>query len=379
MSDSEERTEQATQKRLKEVRSKGQLSRSQDVTAWVGVGAAALMLPTAIARGSAAAAEQLFAIRAAAANPEPAVVLQALAEGLGSIGHVIGPLLAVAVLAVVVSAALQGGIRFKKFKLDLEHLNLVNGFKRTFGLQALWQGTKALLKTAAVGLVLYLVVMDLVPVLMTAGGLSVAALLDTAGAGAATLVRTAVIAGLALAAADILVVMRRNRQKTRMTKKEVRDENKNSDGDPLIKSQRRSRQLAMSRNRMIAAVAGADVVMVNPTHYAVALKYEPGKSAPRVVAKGAGTIAARIREEAEAKRVPMVRDVPLTRALHAACEIGQEIPVELYNAVAQVLAFVMALKSRGAAQGMHTLNRPALSDPDLTEAAPSHSGYRDSR
>jgi flagellar biosynthetic protein FlhB len=377
VSDSEERTEQATQKRMKEVRSKGQLSRSQDLTAWVGVGAAALMLPTAIARGTEAATEQLFALRAVAANPEPDVVLQALGEGLGSIGYIIGPLLAVAVLAVVVSAALQGGIRFRKFRLELEHLNLISGFKRTFGLQALWQGAKALLKTAAVALVLYLVVKDLVPVLMAAGGLSVSSLLDTAGDGTATLVRTAVAAGLVLAAADILVVIRRNRTKTRMTKKEVRDENKNSDGDPLIKSQRRSRQLAMSRNRMIAAVAGADVVMVNPTHYAVALKYEPGKSAPRVVAKGAGTIAARIREEAEAKRVPMVRDVPLTRALHAACDVGQEIPVELYNAVARVLAFVMALKSRGAAQGVHSLDRPSLSDPALTEAAPSRSGYRD--
>ncbi|MCG2621669.1 EscU/YscU/HrcU family type III secretion system export apparatus switch protein [Arthrobacter sp. I2-34] len=377
MSDSEERTEQATQKRMKEVRSKGQLSRSQDLTAWVAVAAVALMLPATVARASEAAVEQLFAVRAAAANPDPAVVLQALGDGLGSIGHVLGPLLAVAVLAVVISAALQGGIRFKKFKLDTEPLNLINGFKRTFGPQALWQGTKALLKTAAVGLVLYLVVVDLVPVLMTAGGLSVSALLDTAGAGTATLVRTAVIAGLVLAAADIFVVMRRNRKKTRMTKKEVRDENKNSDGDPLIKSQRRSRQLAMSRNRMIAAVGGADVVMVNPTHYAVALKYEPGKSAPRVVAKGAGTIAARIREEAEAKRVPMVRDVPLTRALHAACEIGQEIPVELYNAVARVLAFVMALKTRGAAQGVHTLERPALTEPALTETATSPSGLRD--
>ena len=136
-----------------------------------------------------------------------------------------------------------------------------------------------------------------------------------------------------------------------MSKQEVKDENKSTEGDPLIKSQRRSRQLAMSRNRMIAAISGADVVLLNPTHIAVAIKYEPGKSAPRVVAKGAGTIAARIREEAEAKGVPMVRDIPLARALHAACELGQEIPVELYNAVARVLAFVMQLKARGRSRG----------------------------
>ena len=129
-----------------------------------------------------------------------------------------------------------------------------------------------------------------------------------------------------LAAADFFVVMRRNRKKTRMTKKEVKDENKSSEGDPLIKSQRRARQMAMSRNRMIAAIGDADVVLVNPTHFAVALKYEPGKSAPRVVAKGAGHIAARIREEAEAKNVPMVQDIPLARALHGACETGPGDP-----------------------------------------------------
>jgi flagellar biosynthetic protein FlhB len=120
----------------------------------------------------------------------------------------------------------------------------------------------------------------------------------------------------------------------------------------------------MSRNRMISAVADADVVLVNPTHVAVALRYEPGKSAPRVVAKGAGIIAARIRQRAEAGRVPIVQDIPLARTLHAACELGQEIPVELYNAVARVLAFVMALRSRGAAHGVHTMSTPASTAGD---------------
>ena len=136
----------------------------------------------------------------------------------------------------------------------------------------------------------------------------------------------------------------------------------------MVKSQRRARQLAMSRNRMIAAVATSDVVLVNPTHFAVALRYEPGKSAPRVVATGAGVIAARIREQAETDRVPIVRDIPLTRALHSACKLGDEIPVELYNAVAQVLAFVLALKGRGSGAGsgagpgagVHTLNDRVL-------------------
>ncbi|MCC9175667.1 EscU/YscU/HrcU family type III secretion system export apparatus switch protein [Arthrobacter sp. zg-Y179] len=350
-----ERTEQATDKRMKEVRSKGQLSRSEDLTAWVGVGAAALMMPLTISRGTEAAGEILAGVATTIANPDPEFALIQMNEGLGTLAFILGPLLGVVAAAVLMTAAVQGGIHVKKFKGKFEQFNLFTGVKRVFGTQALWNGAKSLLKTAVVGLVLYAVIQQLMPVLMSAGGLPISAILEAAGGGTALLLQAAVAAGLILAAADIFVVMKRNRKRTRMTKKEVKDENKNSDGDPLVKSQRRSRQLAMSRNRMIAAVADADVVLVNPTHVAVALKYEPGKSAPRVVAKGADNIATRIREEAEKQGVPMVSDIPLARALHSVCELNAEIPAELYNAVARVLAFVMALKRRGAARGMHTM------------------------
>ena len=357
--DSGERTEQATQKRMKEVRSKGQLSRSQDLTAWLGVGGAAVMLPATIELGSQAGTDQMFMVGVLAVDPDPLMALEALGSGLESILTVIGPLFTVVVIAVLAGAATQGGIHFKKFTGKFEQFNVVSGMKRVFGTQALWEGVKALLKTAVVGAVLFSVVQTMTPILMTAGGLPVSTLLDSAGDGAASLMRSAVLAGLVLAAADLFVVMKRNRKRTRMTKREVKDEHKSSEGDPLIRSQRRARQLAMSRNRMIAAVAGSDVVLVNPTHFAVAIKYEPGRSAPRVVAKGAGLIAARIREQAETDKVPIVRDIPLARALHAACELGQEIPVELYGAVARVLAFVMSLKARGsAAGGVHTVPDP---------------------
>ncbi|MCQ2002023.1 EscU/YscU/HrcU family type III secretion system export apparatus switch protein [Arthrobacter zhaoxinii] len=363
--DSGEKTEQATDKRMKEVRSKGQLSRSEDLTAWVGVGAAALMMPVTISRGSEAGGEILAGVATTIANPDPELALAQMDEGLGTLAFILGPLLGVVAAAVLLTAAVQGGVHMKKFKGKFEQFNLVAGVKRVFGTQALWNGAKSLLKTAVVGLVLYAVIQQLMPVLMAAGGLPVSAVLEAATGGTVSLLQAAVAAGLILAAADIMVVMKRNRKRTRMSKKEVKDENKNSDGDPMIKSQRRSRQLAMSRNRMIAAVADADVVLVNPTHVAVALKYEPGKSAPRVVAKGADNIATRIRQEAEKQGVPMVSDIPLARALHSACELNSEIPVELYNAVARVLAFVMALKRRGAARGMHTM-APAPPEPGTT-------------
>lgn len=360
---------------MKEVRSKGQLTRSQDLVAWLGVGAAAVMLSTTIALGQEAGETQMHAIRATIASPEPLRALDTLVMGLGSMLGTLGPLFAVVAAVVLLGAAAQGGIHFRRFTGKYEQLDLVKGAGRVFGMQALWEGAKSLMKTLVVGLVLYLVIQGLLPVLSSAGGLPVSALLAAAGDGSATLLQSAVAAGLVLAAADMFVVMKRNRKKTRMTKRELKDEHKSSDGDPLVKSQRRSRQLAMSRNRMISSVAGSDVVLVNPTHIAIALLYEAGKAAPRVVAKGQGAMATRIRDEAGAQRVPIVTDVPLARALHAECEIGHEIPVEHYSAVARVLAFVMALKKRGAAHGVHTI-APAAAQragrpPGQAAAAPS--------
>lgn len=352
--DSGERTEAATEKRMKDVHRKGQLGRSQDLTAWMGVGTAALMIPTTITLGADAATTQLFAIGAVATRPDAQGAIEALESGFGSMSATLVPILAAVAVVVLITAVAQSGVHIKKLT-NFDQFNLVTGVGRVFGGQAVWGGVKALLKTSVVGLVLFAVVQGLLPVLMSAGGLSISALTAAAIEGAGSLLRFAVLAGLVLAVADVFVVIRRNRKKTRMTKKEVKDENKNAEGDPLIKSQRRSRQLAMSRNRMIAAVATADVVIVNPTHIAIALKYEPGKSAPRVVAKGAGTIAARIREQAETDKVPLVRDITLARALHAACDLGQEIPAELYTQVARVLAFVMALRRRGSASGVHTM------------------------
>ncbi|POH73860.1 EscU/YscU/HrcU family type III secretion system export apparatus switch protein [Arthrobacter glacialis] len=350
-----ERTEQATDKRMREVRQKGQLSRSQDLTAWVGVGAAVIMIPNVITRATDALADQMFTVTAVAANPEVPAALQAMEDGLFSLAGILGLLFAVVVVAVLAAAVLQGGVRFKQFKPKYEQFNLLKGLKTVLGTQALWNGAKSLLKTAVVGLVLYIVVQGLSATLLGAGSLPISELLATAGQGLVQLIQYAVAAGMLLAVADVFVVSKRNRKRTRMTKKEVKDEHKSTDGDPLVKSARRQRQLSMARSRMMSAVATADVVLVNPTHVAVALRYEPGKSAPRVVAKGADRVAQRIRAEAEAKKVPMVRDIPLTRALHGSCDLGAEIPVELYNQVAAVLAFVMALKKRGSASGTHQI------------------------
>jgi len=366
VSDSGERSEQATQKRMREVHRKGQLGRSQDLGAWTGIAMAALVMPATIGNAAAAGEQQLRAVQHVIAEPSLAVARQALTDALASLAATLGPMLAVVAVAVLAVSVVQGGVHVRRLTPQPDHFDPVAGVKRVFGVQALWNGVKALLKTALVGLVLWFAVQSLVPVLMSSGSLPLSSVLDAAREGTGTLLRAAVAAGLVLAALDVFVVVRRNRKRTMMTKREVKDESKHSEGDPLVKSQRRSRQLAMSRNRMVAAIGDADVVMTNPTHYAVALKYEPGRSAPRVTAKGAGPVAQVIRERAEQERVPIVRDVPLTRALHAACELGQEVPVDLYTPVARVLSFVMALRTRGAATGTHQAPRPTTPDEVAT-------------
>src|SRR5918998_128146 len=172
-----------------------------------------------------------------------------------------------------------------------------------------------------------------------------------------------VVTGLVIAVADYVVVRTKTMKQLKMSKYEIQQEHKQSEGDPHMKAHRRGVQMSMSRNRMMAEVADADVLLVNPTHVAVALKYEAAKGAPRVVAKGAGEVAAKLRERAAEARVPMVQDIPLARALHASCDLGQEVPPQLFTAVARVLAFVMHLGARGVRGGFH---RPGFEPPDTS-------------
>ncbi|GAA4158493.1 flagellar biosynthesis protein FlhB [Gryllotalpicola daejeonensis] len=352
MSDAQERTEKATERHLKEVRRKGRLTHSHDLPSWVALGASALTIPLVVGNAAQASVAQLLGVANVIADPDPARAVDALATGLSSVVPSLGALLGVAVLAIIASTLIQGGFRFRAPQFKGENLNLAKGVTRLFGGQAMWQGAKSLLKAGGVGLALWLVVRALEPELLASGARSTSSLVGVAEKSVTWLLIAAIAAGLVIAAFDVLVVMRRNRKQTMMTKREVRDEMKNTEGDPLVRQQRRARHLAATRGSMVQAVESASVVLVNPTTYAVALLYEPGASAPRVVAKGQGELAARIRETATKHRVPLVRDVPLTRALHAQVAVGREIPPEFFTPIAQVLAFVAMLKTRGAASGV---------------------------
>lgn len=364
----EEKSEDATQQRMKKVRKDGSLQKSQDLSAWVGIGVSVALLPMAFGNVTNAVVAQMGQIRTIVETPDVDLLVPLLGGALSTILPALAPMLVGAVIAAIVANVAVGGLHIatKKLKPTFKQFNLLKGVKQKFGVQALWQGAKALMKTAVVGFVLYSVIQQLMPILLSAGGLQLSAILAEAKGGINQLLWTAIVAGLALAAFDVVFVAKRNRKKTKMTKKEVRDENKNSEGDPHVKGQRRSRQLAMSRNRMISNVGDADVVVVNPVHFAVALKYVEGQGAPKVIAKGKGFVAERIRDKAQECEIPMVADIPLARSLHSVCEVGHEVPEALFNAVAQVLAFVILLKRRGSVfKNVHTMSQPTTVPADM--------------
>ncbi len=358
-SSSGEKTEKPTPRRLKKARRDGQVGHSPELGSWLSVLAATFVLP-AVARSLMSTAQtSMVQVGATIQDPD---VGQALAVTRSAFLHAASALAPLALLVLLTSVAAAGGqggiwIAPKLLVPKVNRLNPLKGIKRMFGTHGAWNLVKSLAKLAVLCGVAYLSVRQLVPQLTASGSLPLSATLGTATDATLRLIRFGAVAGLLMAIADVAVVRRRNNKQLKMTKHEVKEEHKSNEGDPLLRSALRSRALAISRNRMMADVPSADVVVVNPTHVAVALRYEANRGAPRVVAKGADHMAARIREVAERNRVPMVQDVPLARTLYSACDIGQEIPADLYQAVATVLAFVMRLRRKGSAAGMHRLQR----------------------
>lgn len=341
-----ERTERASERQMKEVRRKGKLSRSQDVSAWAVIASCAVMVPMVLSGAEDLAVDQMFQITRVANATDPQMALQVLADALSGLGAVVVPMMGVAFLTALAVPWLQGPVHFRSMAPKFDHYNPVAAAKKIFGTQAIWNAAKAFLKASAVGALLYMVIQQVSVALMGAGLQPLVAVTSLASGAALQLLWFSVIAGLVMAAADVMVVAKRNRKQTRVTKQEAKREHKNSEGDPLIKSQRRSRQLAMSRNRMIADVSSASAVVVNPIHVAVALRYTEKDPAPVVVAAGKGEIAARIRARADEANVPLIKSVELAWMMHDHCRVGQPVPPQLYAAVAAVIAATRRIDRR---------------------------------
>jgi flagellar biosynthetic protein FlhB len=358
-----EKTEKPTPQRLKKARKEGQIPRTQELGTWLGVATASVLLPMLVSDAFEAVQKLFVQIGSVASHPEPAAISVLMGQALTAFMTTVLPMGLGMMVVGTAAAAAQGGVTFstKSMKPTLKKLNPFPGIKRMFGTQGLWETVKALIKTAALGTVVIITSDRAQALVSSAGALPLSAVTATFTDSAILMFRVVAITGLVIAVADYVVVRMKTMKKLKMSKYEITQENKQAEGDPHMKAHRRATAMAMSRNRMMSDVADADVLLVNPTHVAVALKYDPAKGAPRVVAKGAGEVAARLRKLAEENRVPMVQDIPLARALHASCDLGQEVPAQLFTAVARVLAFVMHMGARGVKGGFH---RPGFEPPE---------------
>ncbi|MCU1614147.1 MAG: type secretion exporter [Frankiales bacterium] len=360
-----EKTEKPTPQRLKKARKEGQIPRTPELGTWAGIAAASVLMPMLV-RNTFSTVQQLFVqVGAVVSHPDVGASSKLFGQAMNAFLGTVLPVALGLMLVGVMASASQGGITFaaKALKPSFKKLNPLNGVKRMLGPQGLWEAVKALIKTAALAAVVFVSSSRAKDLVSSAGSLPLSAVTDTFASCAVLLMRVVAITGLVIAVGDYMVVRIRTMKKLKMSRYEIQQEHKNSDGDPHMKAHRKSVAMAMSRNRMMSDVATADVMLVNPTHVAVALKYDPSRGAPRVVAKGADEVARKLRERAAEARVPMVQDIPLARALHASCEIGQEVPPQLFTAVARVLAFVMHLGARGVRGGFH---RPGFEAPDTT-------------
>jgi flagellar biosynthetic protein FlhB len=363
-----EKTEKPTERRRKESRKEGQVPRTQELGGWASLLVVGAALPMLLSRELNALRDLMVSCLTLGDGATPGRALGLLGRG-GQHVLLTLVLLGCAVMVIGVGSALaQGGffLATKSLKPKFSKLDPIKGAKRIFGPQALWEGAKMLLKSAFVALIAYGGIRGVMPLI---GGLvPIQTTLQVVSDHALGMIRNIAFVGLGMAAADYAMQRRRVGKQVRMSKQEVKEEHRQTEGDPMLRSAMRSRQLAAARNRMMADVPTADVILVNPTHVAVALRYDPTRGAPRVVARGAGAVAAKIRDIAGEERVPLVRDVPLARALYRSTKVGQEIPPELFAAVAQVLAFVISRRTQGQRGGEH---RTPRADANLPAVLPA--------
>lgn len=348
--DRESRTEPPTARRRSEARSKGQVARSPDLSAAVLLltGLLALRFLGVDLAGQLLSATRFFL--GGQAGPtlrsSDAVALAPLA--LRVVAQIVVPFLViVALLALVVSWAQVGWLfTWDPLRPSLGKLNPINGLKRMISGRTFIQLIMNLAKLGVVIIVVALSLAEMLPQVLAAMRVGYEAVLVLAADVSYALGLRLAIVLLVLALADFAYRRWQHEQDLKMTKQEVKDELRQMEGDPLVKRRRREVQIQQSLQRIKSAVPSADVVVTNPTEFAVAIQYDPQQmNAPKVVAKGQDLLAQRIREVALEAGVPIVQRPPLARALFRTVEVGQEIPEQFYKAVAEILAYVYELSS----------------------------------
>ena len=349
-----ERTEAATPKRLADLRSQGRSPRSQELGSTIGLLVGCIILQNA-AVGAAGRLQGLAAgtfSDVARVGKSPDVDLLWAQQVLGQAGatwfYSVLPVLLV-LPALGVGLGFAQGVTFNvKAMFHFSTLNPMSGVKRLFSMQALMNLGRSLAKVALVGLMTWRGLQNTLERFpMIDGSTDPRAMAAFLGQAIIDVGLPAAEVLLIVAVADYAYQRWSFNRSARMSKQDVKEEHKQAEGDPIIKGQMRAKQRAMARQRrQLQDVPNATVVVTNPTHIAVALQYEVGMPSPKVLAVGADLIAERIKQAAREAGVPCVENVPLARGLFKSVQVGDEIPVELYQAVAEVLAYVYSLKNK---------------------------------
>ena len=373
MAGSGDKTEAPTPKRRRDARRKGQIAKSQDLSAWTSVLIGLYLVPMTVGRVTDAVRTALDSIAQLSSETTSETTVAMLGDTLRAGFLAAAPIMVAGFAAALLTTLVQTGplLTLKPLVPDFKRVNPKSGLKRLVSVRSLWETGKQVLKiTIVVGVALPQII-GVVEVLAGRGRLGLSAALPAAGGQVLGVVRTVAWTMLLLSLADYGYQRYQHGKDMKMSKQEIRDEWKNAEGDGAVKGRMRQLQRSMARNRMLADMADADVVITNPTHIAVALAYDPMRGgAPRVLAVGAGSLAARIRERGREAGIPQVEAKPLARALWRACDVGDEVPIALYEAVAKVLVFVRRLDRRVARARSLELPRTARVDAELLDAVP---------
>ncbi len=344
-----EKTEKASGKKREEARDQGQVAKSQEVTGAILliVGMSLLLLSSGhFARVLGSNASYLFS-QGHILQPDNANgMIEMFSANIMVLVNALAPLLLGVLIAGIGANVLQVGLKWssKSLEFKADKLNPINGFKKYFKKDMYVDLLKNLFKVSIIGLLAVFAIKRMYGELNSSALLTLPAIVALGKISFIKLMAQLLAFTVFLAIVDWFWTVHRHEEQIKMSKHDVKQENKDMEGDPQIKARIKAQQFEMSRKRMLAEVPTADVVVTNPTHFAVALKYIPGSPAPMVVAKGQDHIAQIIKKTARKARVPIIENKPLARSLYRQCEVGQQIPESLFQAVAEVLAYIFRLK-----------------------------------
>jgi len=348
----EEKTEQATPKKKQDERKKGNIFQSQEViivftliVSFYAVQFLGPMLLSAVEQNL----QKFIGLMATVDYVGQTEIRSFFIDGCITFAETALPLLLITGLAAVILTLAQTRLLFtmKSVAPKFNRINPLEGFKKLFSVRAVVELLKAVAKIIILGYIVYTVFLDYIPMLPRMMDMGVGQAVAQTGQMIMSIVQSVAIASAFVAAADYLYQWWDYQKNLRMSKQELKEEYKQTEGDPQVKGKIKERQQQQARRRMMQNVPSADVVIRNPTHYAVALKYDAKRHpAPVVVAKGMDSLALRIVKIAEENGVAVMENPPLARGLYAAVDLDKEIPEDYYQAVAEVLAFVYSIKKK---------------------------------